>query len=626
MTEQTILLPTPRNLELTGGTFHIPEDGTVLLDGQEAQALMPMARSLLEKLRAKAGFRGGLVPGSSPTTDQVQIALRVAPGSVSHEQGYSLAIRPEGVDLRASTANGLFYGVQTLRQLLEQHEQDLPTLRCQDWPDFPNRGVMLDISRDKVPTMDTLYALVDLLASWKINQFQLYTEHTFAYQRHPEVWADASPMTEEQIRALDAYCSERFIELVPNQNTFGHMRRWLIHDRYRHLAECPDGCETRWGYFDEPFSLNPSEPGSLELVCELLDELLPHFSSRHVNVGCDETVDLGQGRSRELVEKLGVGRVYFDYLMKVYQEVKKRGRTMQFWGDIIIEHPELVPELPQDLLALEWGYEADHPFDEHGAAFAASGVPFYVCGGTSSWNTIAGRADNTLGNLRNAAENGRKHGAVGYLITDWGDNGHWQPLPVSYLGFGYGAALAWNYEANLGLDIIRALDAYAFRDATGVMGRLAYELGNVHRRIGLQQHNSTVLFTTLQSDPEEMLQALASRGDLADLAGRFRATLADIDEVMGSLSEVRMQRDDADLVRDEYSWAADMLRHACQRALWMIGKGQGETDLGLQERLAGEAQELMARFREVWMARNRPGGFRESLARMQAMHDSYLAG
>ena len=234
-----------------------------------------------------------------------------------------------------------------------------------------------------------------------------------------------------------------------------------------------------------PFSLCPGDPGSLELVRTLFDELLPHFSSKQFNVGCDETFDLGQGRSKEECEERGTERVYLDYLLKVHEEVSKRGYTMQFWGDIIVQKPDLIAELPKDAIALEWGYEGDHPFDEHGRAFAASGIPFYVCPGTSSWTSLGGRTDNAIANLRNAAENGLKHGAAGYLNTDWGDLGHWQVLPISFIGFAGGAAFSWGLEANSALDLAGAVSLYAFRDPTGNMGRVAYDLGNVYQAPGV---------------------------------------------------------------------------------------------------------------------------------------------
>ena len=168
-----------------------------------------------------------------------------------------------------------------------------------DWPDYAHRGVMLDITRDRVPTMQTLYALVDLLASLKLNQLQLYTEHTFAYAGHDIVWQDASPMTGEEVLLLDAYCRDRYVELVPNQNSFGHMHRWLKFDEYRPLAESPDGILHGFSTVKEPYSFCPIDPGSIALLEDMYDQLLPHFSSRQFNVGLDETWDLGEGRSKE---------------------------------------------------------------------------------------------------------------------------------------------------------------------------------------------------------------------------------------------------------------------------------------------------------------------------------------
>lgn len=616
------LLPAPRRLTLLGGTFSLPYTGLIILDTVEAQSLRLTAAILQATLREHAGVSWEIAAGTVPAA-QRRVILSLVPGSIAHDQGYHLAVTENCIYVTANQPVGVFYAVQTLCQLLAQRGGQLPILQCLDWPDFSHRGVLLDISRDKVPTMETLYALVDTLASWKINQLQLYTEHTFAYRNHAQVWADASPLTGEEILALDAYCRERFVTLVPNQNTFGHLQRWLSHPAYRHLAECPAGCDTRWGHMEEPFSLAPTEPGSLELVTGLLDELLPHFSSQQVNVGCDETVDLGLGRSRARVEEIGIGRVYLEFLLQIYRAVKARNHTMQFWSDIIMEYPELVSELPRDVIALEWGYEAAHPFARRCARLAAAGIPFYVCPGTSSWRALAGRSANALANLRNAAEAGLRQGAVGYLVTDWGDLGHWQPLPVSYFGFAYGAALSWAYQPNVDLDMAHVLSTLVFHDAQGHMGRLAIELGNVYQALGVEPPNSSILFDVLQTAPDDIPAMLAPAGDPEHLEASLWTTRTQLDAFIAALATTAMQRPDAALVQWEFSWVARMLSHACRRAEWALARAAERDTTAARKALLHEADGLMAEFRVIWYSRNRPGGFRDSLARMEKMRGEY---
>lgn len=606
-----ILLPHPRFVTETGGECVLPERGYVVVNGGRQNAKLTVGASQLCDLLAWE-MSAAVVADTKPT-----VSLNCVPNSVGYVEGYEITITADGVTVVAETPAGVFRGVQTVRQLVIQYGRTLPTLRVRDWPDYANRGVMLDVSRDKVPTMETLLNLVDLLASWKVNQIQLYTEHTFAYRAHPAVWAEASPITGAEILELDAFCQERFIELVPNQNSFGHMRRWLTKPEYRHLAEAPDGCDTIWGWFDEPFTLYPADPESLELVRSMFDELLPHFSSDQINVGCDETIDLGQGRSKEIVAELGAGRVYLDFLLKIYEDVKRRGKTMQFWGDILMNHPELVAELPRDVIALEWGYEAGHPFDEHGAIFAESGIPFYVCPGTSSWRTVGGRTDNALENLRNAAMNGLKNGAVGYLITDWGDEGHWQPQSVSYVPFGYGAAVAWYVEGNLELNVTRAVDLFGVGDSAGLASTLFSTLGNVYQTTGIQTFNSTILFNMLQADVEVIQNTLKLEDET--IGTRLDKTMTEIDGLLNQLEEVEMSVLDANLIKDEFTWSAHMLRHACLRMLWV----KDGMDRGEAERLRAAAIQLMADHDVIWHGRNRHGGYRESRERLQKMVDTY---
>ena len=223
-------------------------------------------------------------------------------------------------------------------------------------------------------------------------------------------------------------------------------------------------------------------------------------------------------------------------------------------------------------------------------------------------------------NVVDAATVGARHGAAGFLLTDWGDNGHWQPLPVSYLGFAYGAALGWDYGSNREIDIAATAGRYAFRDSQGIMGRLAYDLGNIYEESDIRVANGTILFYLLQIQPHEMEEQRKRllAGELSDPSD-FEGMRTRIDEVMAPLDQAEMDRADAELVRAEFTWVADMLRHACGRALWLLDGAPTPN-----ETLATEAGELIDRYQILWLARNRPGGYLESVARMEAMRDDYL--
>ena len=422
----------------------VPETLVFAVDAL-SRALWPLGVDLAHAIAA-AGRPVVRIDVGSTRTDNGPAA------TVPTDESYALRVYDRGIDIRAATPTGLFRAAATLKQWLEsrgvQTESGLevPAVEIEDRPDFPIRGAMLDVSRNRVPRMGYLERLVDRLAEWKINHLQLYVEHTYAYTDHEEVWRDASPFTAREIRELDALCRERFIELTPNQNSFGHFHRWLVHDRYRPLAEVPEGFQHPFSIDPEPFSLCATDPRVLELLAGLYDELLPQFTSPRFNVGLDETFDLGRGRSAEACDERGKPAVYLEFLRQVNGMAAGRGRQMLFWGDIILRYPELVDQVPEDAVALCWGYEANHPFVDQCARLAASGREFWVCPGTSSWHSFGGRLQNAVGNLALAALAGSEAGAQGFLITDWGDHGHLQPPAIAELPLSIGPGFAWSVE------------------------------------------------------------------------------------------------------------------------------------------------------------------------------------
>ncbi len=531
------------------------------------------------------------------------------------KDAYRLEMDRAGIRITAGSDTGRFYAGQTLRQLRRIYPDALPAMTIEDEPVFPVRGFMLDISRNKVPKMETLFRLVDRLAEWKFNQLQLYTEHTFAYRNHRDVWKGSSPMTGAEVERLDRYCRERHIDLVPNQNSFGHLARWMKTPRLRHLAEAPDGFTTPWGETRRtPFSLNPVDPASLELLDGLYRELLPHFSSALFHVGCDETFDLGQGRSRVACEARGKGRVYLEFLQRIHGLVTSRERRMIIWGDIVLNHPELIPELPEDVICCVWGYEHDHPFDRDCAAMQNAGRPFYVCPGTSTWNAVTGRLTNARENIRNAAAAGMARGAEGYLLTEWGDNGHWQTLPFSLAAIALGAGAAWGGEDGLSADPAKALTLHGLGGESPDIACAVIGLADVDPAAGHSIFNASVAGRLLlMRNPRPLIDDLPP-----EAMDRLRRAI--LDAVPSSVTKDKGEG--RTLAEREVLLAYRMLLHACDRGDWWR-EGKPEKNAGALHR---DVEDIIGEFRACWLARNRSGGLAESLVPLRRRLREYRRG
>lgn len=454
----------------------------------------------------------------------------------------------------------------------------------QSGPAFDQRGLMLDISRNRVPTMDWLKHLIDALHVLRYNELQLYTEHTFAYSAHSRVWKTASPMTAEEIRELDSYCTHRGIELVPNQNSFGHMERWLRHDTYKHLAESPDGYEhpiAGWREFGS--TLYPS-PKSLEFMDSLYAELLPNFSSTQLNIGGDEPWELGQGLSRERVASEGKHAVYLEFLGRVLALAKQHGKQPQFWADIVLERPEIVRELPHRLTPVIWGYEADSPFPKQckivsDAGFANS---YYTAPGAGNWNSFGGRLDVARANIRNAATAGQHNQAKGLLLTAWGDNGHHQPNPTLFPALILAAQAASGCElANDDL-LAETIDALFYPNASSGNGLALCKLGQIDSMLPQPAPPSSFLHRAFFCTDAELETLLA----LTDTV-QLQATLDALDAIPNAQIDPEIQL------------GIDLNRHALERCLRI--------------HFSNTRESLKQRFKEQWHRRSRPGGLDESL-------------
>lgn len=611
-TLQNYLIPTPQRVDIQNN------EALVWDEYQFSQLSNYLAQFNLSNWETQSFFAGMGGP-------VIKLSMQQDPKYPSQE--YRLLVKNQSVTIIGGSQEAIFYGVQTMRQILayglaEKHA--IPELLVSDYPDLARRGMMLDISRDKVPTMQTLYQIVDFLVTLKVNELQLYTEHTYAYTQHEIVWKDYSPMTPEEIADLQKYCNDRFIDLVPNQNSFGHFENWLKYDKYLPLADCVEDCKTIWGPY-KLSSLDPSNPGSFELVKGLYAEFLPNFNSAYFNIGCDETVELGLGRSKAACDSLGVGRVYLNYLLKLNDEVRKYGKVAQFWGDIILNHEELIPEIPQDMIPMVWGYESNFRFDTILPKFRKAGLDFYVCPGTATWRSIIGKNNIAFANLYNAATNATANGARGMLVTNWGDHGHWQPLSVCYAPLMVGCSYAWKCDSSVVSRLCFLLNEYIFQDPTQNTGIAVLKLGNAYEKAKIPEGNANVFHLLLHRHAWKMKGNYQTKEiTLANL----RKTEAEIDDALAILHHAKPQCADAEVVIEELHQAANLAKHSLHLGIdRMQVKSYQTLDIPLEKRkkLAHELQKLIDNHKRIWVIRNRPGGLQDSAGRLQEIHDYYLS-
>lgn len=511
-------LPMPHHIEAREGVFRLGWRTRITLENTEPSALL-YAQLLRDAVRAFTGLELQILRGEARPGE---IVLR--PDAALPQDAYRLEVLKDGVAIAGGSDEAILHGVMTLRQWVQRHGAILPCLVIEDAPDLPSRGYYLDCSRGRVPTLATLKQYADILCQYKINQWQLYVEHTYLFRDLSEAWREDTPLTAEEIMELDAYCRARHIELVPSLSSFGHMYQILS------TKTCCDLCELRdsekipfsYTYWGEHHTLNVSNPRAMDFIKGLIREYMALFTSRKFNICCDETFDLARDRSRALAEERGGSHaLYMAHVTELCRWLLEQGVTPMFWGDILWRRPEAHRDIPEGTICLNWGYLPDQREDEIRDA-ARMGAVQYACPGVCTWNQWIPLLHSAFSNNRAMCRHAHRYQAIGLLNTDWGDYGHvchpWFSLP----GILYGAAFGWNSEPVDFDEINRAVSFLAYGDETGAFmaafaalsGHEAFHWHHAVRWIECQDAQQRHLIFT---DPNVPDVAQTAPGDIAAL-------------------------------------------------------------------------------------------------------------
>ena len=469
------LLPQPRFVSMEEGTFTLSQDMRIVKEHMRTGFDRAAIAQLQDEIASACGFRPMSVCGEVRTGD---VLLRNDFGGPDDE--YTLRISQTGIAVTANSHTGVLHGVQTLRQIIRQCGWTLPALTIRDVPVYAHRGFYHDVTRGRVPTLAWLKRLADEMCFYKLNQLQLYVEHSYLFRDLPELHGVAvTPLTAEEIMELDDYCFRRGIELVPSLSTFGHLFELLRTKRFAHLCELPESkqmASTMPGRMAH-HTIDPTNPESLALVLKMIDEYMELFRSRRFNICADETFDLGKGRSAQAFAEKGEKAVYTGFVKALCEHVISRGRTPMFWGDIVVKFADALRELPEGTICLNLGYAADVTEDST-RILAQAGATQFVCPGVSGWNQWLPRQHAACGNIRRMAEYGVKYGAAGLLNTDWGDYGHINDPRFSLPGMIAGACAAWNGTLPETGKLMESISRLAYADRSGRVCAVLAELAD----------------------------------------------------------------------------------------------------------------------------------------------------
>ena len=470
------LLPAPREAHFSG-VVAISAGIRVEVPGRDAEDEFA-ARDLEEAAAQSASKSGGypvvLLRAGSAEGKSALDANHLTLKPEMAAEGYALAVGEKRAVVIAESAAGIFYGVQTFKQLLPLagEKREIAAGTVLDWPAMKYRAIDDDLSRGPFPTLEFQKHQVRIFASFKANMYSPYFEHTLEYPNQPLAAIPGSAMSPADVAELVKYAAQYHVTILPEQEAFGHLHHVLKYDAYA------DAAETQHGQV-----LAPGQAQSLDLIKDWFGTIDKEFPSQFVHIGADETDDLGRGRTKDAVKQQGYGPVYVQFLTQIHEALAPLHKRLLFWGDIGGADPKAVAGLPKDMIAVPWNYGDTTGFDKMLEPFAKAGIETWVAPGDANWNLVYPDANVAFGNIQGFVRDGQRFGSTGALITVWNDDGEGL-FNQDWYGVLFGAVAAWQPGESSVPAYQAAYGAVFHGDASGKIDQAEQELMQANQTLG----------------------------------------------------------------------------------------------------------------------------------------------